>query len=77
MDVRIGVTYAPKELSLEMEGEPDDVTREVQDAIGGDGSFLWLTDKHGTKVGVPLDKLAYVEIEGREGTHMVGFGAAE
>lgn len=74
MDVRIGVTYTPKELTLEMDGTVDDVTSEVESAIDGNGSFLWLTDRRGHRVGVPLDKLAYVEIESGEGDKHVGFG---
>lgn len=74
MDVRIGVTYAPKELSLEIDGEVDDVVRQVEDAIAGNGSFLWLTDREGKRVGVPLDKLAYVEVEGKGNSRHVGFG---
>lgn len=75
MDVRIGVTHAPKELKLEMEGTVDDVTQQVESAIEGNGSFLWLTDHHGTRVGIPLDKLAYVEIEGDDFQRHVGFNA--
>lgn len=75
MDVRIGVLHAPKELNLEMEGTTDDVASQIDQAVGGNGGFLWLTDRHGTRVGVPLDKLAYVEIEGENHAKHVGFGA--
>ena len=75
MDVRIGVTHAPKELSLEMEGTTEDVTSQIDQAMGSDGSFLWLTDRYGRRVGVPLDKLAYVEVEGEDHSKHVGFGA--
>jgi len=74
MDVRIGVTHAPKELSLEMEGESDAVREEVEAAISGNGAMLWLTDRRGTRVGVPVDKIAYVEIEGEGHRGQVGFG---
>lgn len=75
MDVRIGITYAPKELTLEMEGETEEVARHIEEQLGANGSFLWLTDRRGTRVGVPLDKLAYVEIEGHDRDKHVGFGA--
>lgn len=75
MDVRIGVTYAPKELTLEMEATTDEVSQQVENALSGNGTFLWLTDRNGTRVGVPLDKLAYVEIEGSESDRHVGFGS--
>lgn len=75
MDVRIGVLHAPKELSLEMQETTDEVAAQIDEAVKGDGGFLWLTDKHGTRVGIPLDKLAYVEIEGEDHAKHVGFGA--
>lgn len=75
MDVKIGVTHAQRELTLEMEGTVDDVASQVEAAINGNGSFLWLTDRRGHRVGIPLDKLAYVEIEGEDANRHVGFGS--
>lgn len=75
MDVRIGVTHAPKELNLEMDGEGDTVREEIEAAMGGGGTMLWLTDRRGTRVGIPVDKLAYIEIEGEGHRGQVGFGA--
>lgn len=77
MDVRIGVIYAHRELSLDMEGTVDEVAAQVDEALSGGGSLVWLSDKNGTRVGVPLDKLAYVEIEGRDRERPVGFGSGE
>jgi hypothetical protein len=37
---------------------------------------LWLTDKKGRRVGVPVDKIAYVEIVTDAGGRKVGFGAS-
>ncbi|MBI2169989.1 MAG: DUF3107 domain-containing protein [Actinobacteria bacterium] len=73
MDVRIGVTHAPKELSLEMDGTFDEVAKEIEKAISGKEPFLWFTDKRGIRVGVSFDKLAYVEIEGGDHSRQVGF----
>lgn len=73
MDVRIGVTHAPKELNLEIDGTPEEVAQQVETAMGANGGFLWLTDRRGTRVGVPLDKLAYLEIEGVDHDRHVGF----
>ena len=76
MNVRIGVTYSPKELELELaEDTPaDDVKAAVDGALGGTGA-LWLTDRRGRQVAVPADKVAYVEISGPDDTHRIGFGA--
>ena len=40
----------------------------------GDDALLWLTDTKGRRVGVPTDKIAYVEIAGDAGDRKVGFG---
>jgi hypothetical protein len=74
MDVRIGVVHTPKELSLELDASASDVTSAVEAALGGSVSVLWLTDSKGRKVGVPTDKIAYVEIDGDAAAKRVGFG---
>jgi hypothetical protein len=77
MDVRIGVTYSPKELDLELDeaAGPEDVREQVETALAGKAAVLWLTDRRGRQVGVPVDKIAYVEI-GAPGTdRRIGFGA--
>ena len=77
MDVHIGVTYTGKEIELEMadDANPDDVIKRVEAAVGGDGGVLWLTDKRGRSVGIPSDKVAYVEIGSPGDDRRVGFGA--
>jgi hypothetical protein len=35
---------------------------------------LWLTDAKGRRVGVPTDKIAYIEVAGDAGERKVGFG---
>jgi hypothetical protein len=37
--------------------------------------MVWLTDAKGRRVGVALDKLAYVEVDSEEGSKRVGFGS--
>jgi predicted GTPase len=75
MEVRIGVLHSPKELTLELEGSPDDVTQALDDALKKEDSVLWLTDTKGRRVGVPAERVAYVEIETESGAKRVGFGA--
>ncbi|HVM41391.1 MAG TPA: DUF3107 domain-containing protein [Acidimicrobiia bacterium] len=75
MDVRIGVTYSAKELKLDIDGDADEVTNLVKQALDEADTVVWLTDRRGTRVAVPIDKLAYVEIEGSEGDRHVGFGS--
>ena len=73
MEVKIGVQFAARELSLESTQSPDEVAALVAAAIG-DSSVLTLVDEKGRRVLVPAEKLAYVEIAESE-TRRVGFGS--
>ena len=76
MDVRIGVTYSPKELDLELADDTDaaGVRSQVEAALrGGDVTVLWFTDHRGRQVGVPVDKVAYVEIGAPGADRRIGF----
>jgi hypothetical protein len=75
MEVRIGVVHTPKELTLELDGDVDDAFKTIDKAIKGGDTMVWLTDAKGRRVGVALDKLAYVEVESEEGSKRVGFGS--
>ena len=63
MDVRIGVTYSPKELTIELDSDVDlaKLKKDIDAAleVGGKASVLWLTYRRGRQVGVPSDKVAY------------------
>jgi hypothetical protein len=74
MEIRIGVVHTPKELSVEVEEPIDDVKRAIADALANDDGVLWLTDTHGRTVGVPAERVAYVEIETDGAAKRVGFG---
>ncbi len=76
MDVRIGVTYTAKELDIDLgdDADGDAVQSDVDAAITGDAPVLWLTDKKGRRIGVPTDKIAYVEIGSPEAERRIGFG---
>jgi hypothetical protein len=75
MDVRIGVVHTPKELSLEIDGDDvEDVVAIFEKALGGNQPVVWLTDKDGRRVGVPTDKLAYLEVDQHGSSKRVGFG---
>jgi hypothetical protein len=75
MDVRIGVTQAPRELTVEMpDDERDETVGAIEAALAGSVEVLWLVDKRGRRVGVPAVKLAYVEIGTADGDRRIGFG---
>jgi hypothetical protein len=73
MEVRIGVVYTARELVVETDAAPDDVAQRVEAALEGP-STLWLTDTKGKRIGVPGDKIAYVEVAADAGDRQVGFG---
>lgn len=75
MEVKIGVQYAPRELSVESPQTAEDIEKAVAAAVkAGAGGVLSLVDDKGRRVLVPAEKLAYVEIAESE-TRRVGFGA--
>lgn len=77
MDIRIGVTYTAKELDLELADDADTsaLQADVEAALTGANPVLWVVDKRGRKVGVPAEKIAYVEIGSPESARRIGFGS--
>ena len=75
MEVRIGVVYTARELVLEMDDDSSTVSAAVEAAVRESNPLLWLTDSKGRKVGIPTDKLAYVEVAGDAADRKVGFGS--
>lgn len=77
MEVRIGVTYSPREIELEFgeETDRDALVKQIEAAISDEKGVLWLTDRRGRQVGVPAAKIAYIEISGRDDDRRVGFGS--
>jgi hypothetical protein len=77
VDVRIGVTYSPRELEVELpdDTDADGLASRVEEALRGADGMLWLTDRKGRRIGVPADKLAWVEIGSPSDRGRVGFGA--
>ena len=75
MDVRIGVTQAPREINLEVDDDDrDDLKSRVEAALSGATDVLWITDKRGRELGVPSAKIAYVEVGSADGDRRIGFG---
>ncbi|MDP9240180.1 MAG: DUF3107 domain-containing protein [Actinomycetota bacterium] len=74
MEVKIGVQFAARELTVESGQTAADVEKAVTEALTGKTGVLTLVDEKGRRVVVPADKLAYVEIAESE-TRRVGFAA--
>lgn len=71
MEVKIGVQYAARELTVETDETPDAIEKLVTEAIGT-GGVVTLTDNKGQRTVVPAEKIAYVHI-GRSSAGQVGF----
>jgi hypothetical protein len=77
VDVRIGITQSPKEIEVEMpdDAERDQVVADIEKLLDTGDGVLWLTDRKGRRVGIPVVKIAYVEVGAPASERRVGFGA--
>ena len=77
MDVRIGVTYTPKEIEVELgdDADRDQLQKDIEGALANGEGVLWLTDKRGRTVAVPSAKVAYIEIGSPSDERRVGFSS--
>ena len=78
MEIRIGVTYSPKEMEIDLADDisGDELVEQISASVGEEGAMLWLADKKGRRVGIPTAKLAYVEIGAPRSDRRVGFTPA-
>ena len=76
MDVRIGVTQAPREIGIELAdgADRDELKTRIEAALAGATDVLTITDKRGNQTFVPSAKIAYVELGSPDGERKIGFG---
>ena len=74
MELRIGVVHTAKELTVELAGTADEVIAQIDGSLAGDSRIVWVTDAKGRRIGIPADKIAYVEIDEDGSAKRVGFG---
>ena len=77
MEIRIGVTQSPRELTVEVADDDAAVSAArgaVSAALDGSSAVLWLTDRRGREFAVPSAKVAYVEFGAKNGDRKLGFG---
>ncbi len=70
--VKIGVTFAPREIELEIE-DVDAFVAEFEAAMESDAKVWWVIDSEGRRRGLVADKVSYVDIE-PERDRTIGFG---
>lgn len=77
MDIRIGITQAPRELSIEMIDDSkarDALKANIDKALKGELTTLWITDKKGRDIAVAASKIAYIEVGTGDDAKRIGFG---
>ena len=77
MDVRIGIVQSAKEIEVELgeDADRDAFIAEIESTLGKEEGVLWLTDRKGRRVAIPVAKVAYVEVGAPTHERRVGFGA--
>lgn len=74
MKVRIGIANTDKLVEIEI----DDATQfktELEATVAG-GEIAWFTDSKGRTVGIPSQRVAFVEIDGEQAGAAIGFAPA-
>jgi hypothetical protein len=77
VDIRIGVIQTPKEIEVEVadDSDRDKLMDDIDSTLARPDGVLWLTDRRGRRVGVPVARVAYVEVDVASEDRRVGFGA--
>jgi len=77
VEVRIGIIHTAKELEVELaeDVDRDAILSDVEAALGRREGVLWLTDRRGRRVAIPVAQVAYVEVGAPSNERRVGFGA--
>lgn len=76
MEIKIGITHSPRELSLDTKQDAEEVRAEILAALRDDDNVLELADKRGRQYLVPVSRIAFVEV-GEGDARRVGFTAAD
>ena len=71
MIARIGIADTGRDVEVAIDSKDEFVSR-VEAAYTDGQEILWMKDTKGRDVGVPLSKIAYIEISGDENSS-VGF----
>ena len=62
MEVKIGVQFGARELTIDVAEDSDAIEKAVSKALNDEGGLLSLQDAKGRRVLVPTARLAYVEL---------------
>lgn len=73
MNVRIGIADTTKIIELEVD-DTAKFEQGLEATFSGDSSLLWFEDSKHRRIGIPRERLGYVEIETDASSRNVGFG---
>lgn len=76
MKARIGVAESAKVIEIDVD-DAAGFKGEVEAALAGSDSMVWFTDVKKRTVGVPVGRIAYVEIEAEDGARSIGFAPSD
>jgi hypothetical protein len=79
VDVIFGVQATDRTLKVQLDpAQVKELRKRLEDAFGGKGEdrLLWVTDKEGVEIAIPVDKLAFVEFGVDKAERQVGFSSA-
>ena len=78
MEVLVGVQARDGALHVQVADEDvDRIKAELeQSVVDGERRIIWVKHKDGRTLGIPVDKIAFVEFCERSGGRTVGFSAA-
>lgn len=77
MEIVIGIQFSTRELKVDVDGKPEDMRKQIEQAFEDGRRLLWITDAKGRQVAIPLDKLAYLEVDASKADKQVGFARRE
>ena len=72
MRARIGIADTGREIEVEV-GSKDEIVRRLEGAYDDGVSILWFKDTKGDDIGVPLERIAFIELV-ESPDKAVGFG---
>lgn len=72
MEVKIGVQFGARELTIDVAEDSDAIEKAVSEALSDESGLLSLQDAKGRRVLVPTARLSYVELGSPTGGQ-VGF----
>ncbi|HYZ93837.1 MAG TPA: DUF3107 family protein [Actinomycetota bacterium] len=78
MEVVFGVEATERGLRVELEEKEVEALRKKIEGIfedGATGQILWITDRNGRVLGIPVGKLVYIELGADKAERRVGFSA--